>query len=224
MFKENIAVLDIDGTLTDSIVQHQKAFERALISFGFPALRTDWSAYRHHSDSGIFAEAWEDARWQHAPDLKRLEESFIEAFDTEIGIAPLLPITGAPEFLIALERSSWIPVFATGSLRHGALRKLACLNVDYDADLLVTASDYVTREDIVSNAIERAKVKHGISGVDRIVSIGDGIWDIKTARNLGLEFLGIGFGEKGEKLRAEGARVHEGFGDGLAMFSNLPRI
>ena len=39
---DSIIVLDIDGTLTDSVRPHQIAFEQALRSFPFPALSTDW--------------------------------------------------------------------------------------------------------------------------------------------------------------------------------------
>jgi len=219
MSKHSIVVLDIDGTLTDSVSQHQKAFERTLRSFPFPALRTDWSTYRHHSDSGIFEEAWDEAGWHYAPEHGLLEERFKREFDAVLQSDPISAITGAGQFLASLSESRWVPVFATGSLRHGAFRKLACLDVAYDEEMLVTASEFSTREDIVSNAILRAKRKYGIEAPERIVSIGDGVWDLKTARNLDLEFLGIGFGEMAELLNSLGARVYPDFNDGLAMLA-----
>jgi phosphoglycolate phosphatase-like HAD superfamily hydrolase len=219
MSKNSIVVFDIDGTLTDSVAQHQKAFEKTLRSFAFPALRTNWASYRHHSDSGIFEEAWQEAGWPQTPDRAGLEERFRHEFDAVFQSAPISPISGAAEFLASLSQTHWVPVFATGSLRHGANRKLQCLDVPFEEDMLVTASEYSTREEIVSNAILRAKDKYRITSPERIVSIGDGIWDLKTARNLGLEFLGIGFGEKAEQLHAAGAKVHAGFAEGLAILS-----
>lgn len=44
-----------------------------------------------------------------------------------------------------------------------------------------------------------------------------GLWDLKTARNLGLQFLGIGFGKKAEQLREAGATVHKDFSPDLAL-------
>jgi phosphoglycolate phosphatase-like HAD superfamily hydrolase len=219
MPKNSIVVFDIDGTLTDSVAQHQIAFERTLRSFAFPALRTDWSSYQHHSDSGIFEEAWEEAGWPQTPDHIGLEERFRREFDSVFENEPVSPIPGAREFLASLSQTDWLPVFATGSLRHGAVRKLKCLDIPFEQDMLVTASEYTTREEIVSNAIARAKEKYRIVSPERIISIGDGIWDLKTARNLGLEFLGIGFGEKAEQLRSAGAKVHAGFEEGLAILS-----
>lgn len=87
--------------------------------------------------------------------------------------------------------TQWVACFATGSFRYGALRKLDALTSPTDLDLLVTASEHQTREEIVSASIERARQKHSMSEVDRVLAIGDGLWDLLTARNLGLEFLGI---------------------------------
>jgi phosphoglycolate phosphatase-like HAD superfamily hydrolase len=42
---------------------------------------------------------------------------------------------------------------------------------------------------------------------DVVVSVGDAPWDVRTAYNLGLRFVGVGSGEKGERLRAAGALV-----------------
>jgi phosphoglycolate phosphatase-like HAD superfamily hydrolase len=41
---------------------------------------------------------------------------------------------------------------------------------------------------------------------ERIVSIGDGYWDLVAARLLGLDFIGIGSGQAAERLKAAGAR------------------
>ena len=69
--------------------------------------------------------------------------------------------------------------------------------------MLVTASEHVTREEIVTAAIMAAISRHGGSP-DRIVSVGDGLWDLKTAEALGLSFLGIGTGENALVLSDRG--------------------
>ena len=54
-------------------------------------------------------------------------------------------------------------------------------------------------------AINAAKNKYKIEEFENILSVGDGIWDLKTARNLGLKFLGMG--EKNQEVFAnEGAQ------------------
>ena len=49
---------------------------------------------------------------------------------------------------------------------------------------------------MVLDAIERAKAYYNISKFDEIISVGDGIWDLKTAQNLDLNFIGIGLKNK----------------------------
>jgi phosphoglycolate phosphatase-like HAD superfamily hydrolase len=214
----SIAVFDIDGTLTDSVALHQRAFEASMRRFDFPALNTDWSSYRHHSDTGIFEEAWLLGEMPGPADFAQLEAHFVVDFDREHGTTPTAEIAGASAFLEGLSREGWLPGFATGSLRHGALAKLQALGIDYDPDLLVTASEFRAREDIVGAAIERGRTKYGLAP-ERIVSIGDGLWDFHTAEALKLDFVGIGSGPKADALRALGARVFSDFTGGLGILA-----
>ncbi|NTG16464.1 HAD family hydrolase [Agrobacterium rhizogenes] len=212
---DSIIVLDIDGTLTDSIRPHQVAFEEAMRFFAFPNLSTEWAAYKHHSDTGIFREAWEKADFPGQPDLRNLEENYKTAYDSAILDFPVSQIPGASQF-VATMRSSWNIVFATGSLRHGAIHKLSVLGIAPTDFVLVTASEFHTREELVHHAVLRGCAEAGINTPRRVVSIGDGIWDLKTARNLGYEFIGIGQGAKAEQLLVSGAPVYTDFNALLA--------
>lgn len=218
MQKTAIAVFDIDGTLTDSIPQHQEAFEAALLSFGFPALRTDWGAYRHHTDSGIFAEAWAEAGLAGAPDLAGLEARFAPRFAAAVARRPITEITGAAALLRALEGSRWAVAFATGSLAGAARSKLAAVGHAPAPGELVTASEHASREAIVAQAIENARRRHGIGAAMPVVSVGDGVWDAKTAQNLGIAFFGVGTGERAASLQAAApkAQIVKDLAGGLA--------
>ncbi|WP_342754542.1 HAD family hydrolase [Pantoea sp. MBD-2R] len=207
---DSIIVLDIDGTLTDSVPAHQHAFEQALRFFPFQALSTDWGRYTHHSDSGIFYEAWQKANFVGEPDLATLEEAYLKAYPQALKRYPVSAIPGAAEFIATLSES-WGIVFATGSLRSGALHKLGVLGIDADEVVLVTSSEFASREELVKQAVGQGCRKFGIKAPRRVVSIGDGIWDLKTANNLGYEFLGIGEGEKAAHLSASGAEVYPDF-------------
>ena len=48
--------------------------------------------------------------------------------------------------------------------------------------------------------------RHGIA-FDRLVYVGDGIWDVRAARRLGIGFVGIGEGDREIQLREEGAEI-----------------
>lgn len=216
-----LVVFDIDGTLTDSVAQHQSAFETALRGFDFPDLNTDWASYRHHTDSGIFAEAWNKGGFDGTPDQQGLEALFCAAFDATLMNWPMKEIAGASALMDRLTETAVPFGFATGSLRHGALRKLSILDASVSDRPLTTASEYETREAIVGKSITAIRAASGAAPGARIVSIGDGLWDLKTARALGLDFIGIGTGPKADQLRAEGADV---FDDLSATTEILTRI
>jgi len=55
----------------------------------------------------------------------------------------------------------------------------------------ISSNELYTREDIVKSAIEKAKKYFKTTTFKTTISVGDGIWDLKTAKNLGVHFLGI---------------------------------
>ena len=57
--KAKLAIFDIDGTLTDSVKILQSAFVKALNNFGLYDFDTNWSSYKHHTDSYIFKTIFE---------------------------------------------------------------------------------------------------------------------------------------------------------------------
>ena len=67
-------------------------------------------------------------------------------------------------------------------------------------------SEAHTREEIVRLAIARARERYGCTYL-RIVSVGDGVWDVRTAQQLQLPFVGVAQGAHAEALRAAGARI-----------------
>jgi phosphoglycolate phosphatase-like HAD superfamily hydrolase len=75
------------------------------------------------------------------------------------------------------------------------------------------AEDGPARETIVEAAITRACAQYQ-SQFEKIVLIGDAVWDVRTALRLGLPFVGVAGGEKAVMLRNAGAtNVIENFLD-----------
>jgi phosphoglycolate phosphatase-like HAD superfamily hydrolase len=52
---------------------------------------------------------------------------------------------------------------------------------------------------------EIARERYKVIRFDSVTYIGDEVWDVVASRNLGYKFIGIGSGDKAEKLRKEGA-------------------
>jgi beta-phosphoglucomutase-like phosphatase (HAD superfamily) len=203
-----LLILDIDGTLTDTVSIHHAFFLAALSEFDISNIDTNWGGYTHHTDSWILAEIFKRA-FDRSPSLhevKTVEDVMATCFEGLIETTSIQEIVGAKAFIRAVQASSQIAyAFATGSFRAPAKRKLESLNISYPSELLVTASEFDTREEIVRQAIARAGKYWGTMDFDRVLSIGDGYWDLLTARKLDLEFIGIARDERADVLRDAGA-------------------
>lgn len=201
-------VFDIDGTITNSVPAHHRSFEKAFGDVGITDVDKNWSGYTHHTDSWIFAEVFRKTFGRDPTPQEKNEfaRALNDNFEAELVAEPLQQMPGALEFIrrIAADVQSGY-AFATGSFRKPAVRKLTTVGLEFPHDLLVSADEFETRDDIVSAAIAAARKYFGVAEFLEVVSIGDGYWDLLTARNLKLEFVGIAAGANGEKLRAAGA-------------------
>lgn len=206
MKKENLLVFDIDGTLLDSENVHQTGFVNALYAIGVEFVNTNWESYTHLTDSFIAKENYEiDVNRGFSKQmLTRFEAEFMKL----IRDCKVTQIAGANAFLQKiLQETNYAVCFATGSLLQPALLKLDRAEIEYNQTVLETSNNYYTREEIVKSAIAKAKTYYNVSTFKRIISLGDGIWDVKTAQNLNIEFVGIGKENK-EKLASHGAKYH----------------
>ncbi|MBC8753165.1 HAD family hydrolase [Kordia sp. YSTF-M3] len=206
MKKENLLVFDIDGTLLDSENVHQTGFINALHAIGVEFVNTDWESYTHLTDSFI-------AKQNYEIDVNRgFSEEMLLRFEAEfmklIRDCKVTQIAGANVFLQRiLNETNYAICFATGSLLQPVLLKLDRAEIEYNQTVLEASNNYFTREEIVNSAIAKAKTFHNVSTFKRVISLGDGVWDVKTAKNLGIEFIGIGEGNQ-EKLASHGVKHH----------------
>jgi phosphoglycolate phosphatase-like HAD superfamily hydrolase len=114
------------------------------------------------------------------------------------------PVRGANHLLAMLRERGWGVALATGAWRRAAEFKLTAAGLDTGDVPRATAEDGPARVDIVNTAILRAE-RHYASTFARIVMVGDGAWDVDTARALGLPFVGVAHGARADRLRTDGA-------------------
>ena len=188
----NLIVFDIDDTLTKSEYQHQLAYVNAMQAFGITEINQNWRDYEHHTDSFILKENYE----QNLKDAFGF--SFVERFEAKMTelILTMQAVTAIKGACAAVESFSANPnyalAFATGSFLKPAFVKLNQAGIQYDSDLVVGSNTIFSREGIVEQAIAKAKVYYKVDAFDHIIAVGDGIWDLKAAKNLDLHFIGIG--------------------------------
>lgn len=191
MKKENLIVLDIDDTLTSSEDKHTDALLFAMKHFGITEVDTDWRNYQHASDSYIFKVNYEKTHNKaFSFDLileleKEMTKRFLEGKDT-------VEIKGARKAVdFFVNETNYAVCFATGSILKPGLLKLEQAKVNFVVDILSSSNELFPREEIVSSAIEKAKKYYGVTKFKNIVSFGDGLWDVTTATNLGVHFVGV---------------------------------
>ena len=128
---------------------------------------------------------------------KNFDDSFIPGFEEKmtelfLELPKTVEIDGAKNIVdFFMKETDYAICFATGSLLKPALIKLEQANINFVPNLVEASNGIYSRENIVKSAINKAKDYFQVQEFENIISVGDGIWDLKTARNLGIHFLGI---------------------------------
>ena len=202
---KNLIVFDIDGTLTDSVTQHIDTFKEVLIEMGVAEINDDFKTFKHHTDSFVSKTIFETKlNEEFTPDKFNL---FEKGLTEKLSNQTINEIPGAKVLIDQLQHNPDFGFcFATGSLRRPAEHKLNSIEIPFEDWQLVTSDTIYDREGIVSKAIENAATYYNVTKFERVISVGDGLWDLLTAKNLGLEFIGIGLANK-EVLIKNGAEV-----------------
>lgn len=191
-----LVMFDIDGTLTESSDLDSAAYLRALGDvFGFGSVSADWDSYTHVTDSGILKEICRTRRGDD-PTLDelarfraRLLELLAEGASARGGIRP---VPGAPEVLSRLLASrEYAVAYASGAWADSAFFKLRSAGLPTKGIPSCFADDDYSREGICTLARCRAESRYR-SPFERVVYVGDGAWDVRTALKLGYSFIGVG--------------------------------
>ncbi|MBI1837072.1 MAG: HAD hydrolase-like protein [Flavobacteriia bacterium] len=186
-----LLIFDIDGTLTDTVSMYHKIFEESLMELGFQNFNSNFNTYKHHTDSFVVNEINRNqSDLEQKPNIiSKFERLIFEKIKSE----KISEIEGAKKQIEKLSKMKGITIcYATGSVYQTAKYKLEQIGITFSLDQLSCSNMIEERENILLEAIEIAQKKKNISRFDRIISIGDGIWDLKTAQNLNLDFIGIG--------------------------------
>ncbi len=207
----NLVIFDIDGTLTETDHVDDICFVQALAdAHSITEVSTDWAGYPHTTDSAIMFHIFQE-KFNRTPDdaeLLKFKSCFVSLMQGYLGKDSSLftEIGGASLMLWRLNQEpEWRVAIASGGWRVSATFKLKVAGIEVDDFPSAFADDGFSREEILQSAVSRAQVLYQQSHFDRIVSVGDGLWDARTARNLKFPFLGIGHGEGEIKLRRAGA-------------------
>lgn len=92
-----------------------------------------------------------------------------------------------------------IPVaIATGDWLDSISFKLRAAGIPIDDIPMVTSSEFYSRADIIAEAVSKAG-----RPLREAIYVGDGLWDLRACKKLGIPFVGVG--RRREELRNAGA-------------------
>lgn len=193
----NLILLDIDGTLVDSLPLENIFFPQAVCEgLNLPRMKTDWESFANPTDSGIIREVMREEMGKlcHPDDIERCKERFIELLSGHLDQQPaaIPPIAGAHRFIEHLEDSeNYMFAVATAGWRFTAELKLTAAGFDFDEWILYSCCDYEYKKEAMKAAYQDARQKYG-KDFEAIVYIGDARSDMRFANELGYQFLGRG--------------------------------
>ena len=207
----NLAVFDLDGTLTTTFAVDVQCFVQAFrIALNIERLNTNWTEYHDVTDSGLVLEAFNNSYGrdpEHA-EVSRFIECFLslltEAHSNNTDSFGQIP--GAAAFLTHLQQHRhWCAAIATGSWERCARFKMTTAGINANGMPAAFAEDGPGRQTIVEAAITRACAEYR-RDFEKIVLVGDAVWDVQTAQRLDLPFIGVGSREQAALLRNAGSR------------------
>jgi phosphoglycolate phosphatase-like HAD superfamily hydrolase len=217
----NLVAFDVDGTLTKTFAVDGECYLQAFAdSFGITNINDNWSDYEHVTDLGVMQQVFEQ-RLGRAPgseEIARFVNCFVGLLQQRYNVAgdSFGEIAGASAFLTRLPEFHWAAAIATGGWERSARFKMAAAGIRANLPAAF-AEDGPARSAIAQKAIARAHTHYQESGFQRVVLVGDAVWDLETARELERPFVGVAHGARMAQLRKRGtSHVIEHFLDDIA--------
>jgi phosphoglycolate phosphatase-like HAD superfamily hydrolase len=187
-----LIIFDVDGTLVGGESHDWASFDQAIASvIGFQPTPSFFSSLPEITGQAIVEAAIRAANRALGAGLEELvRDDYLrrlrgvhaddpKAFPARNGVAALLAhLNSLPDVDIAIATGDW----------HDTISfKLAAAGLDVSNYPMATSSDVSRRSEIIRLAAQRAN-----RSLTDAVYVGDGVWDVRACRELGVPFIGTG--------------------------------
>lgn len=204
-----LVMFDMDGTLTDSFALDENCYVLAIEqALQLTSIVTEWETYTHTSASFCLEAIVRRARGSAPTDSESYAvQSRMVTLMEEIAQRRgrgTLEIPGAATCLRTLPDHGYAVAIASGDWEMTARHKLNTAKIPHTGIPAAFCEAAHARTEIMLTALKRAARHYGCEKFERIVYVGDGIWDVRACRELGWPLVGVGRGEQAARLRSLG--------------------
>ena len=205
----NLAIFDVDGTLTDTNdVDSRCYFDALWKEFNVAAPANRFHHFTSSTNLGILHEVFE-TQFERTPQAHEIESfltRLLSCLELEGHAKPsdFQEIVGAKDMLdILVAHAGWRVAIATGAFSESARLKLKKAGLTAEDIPIASCEDAMQRTDILRAVIKMAERHYGVSSFERVVFIADAEWDVIAAKTLQMPFIGV-HNEKKEELEKMG--------------------
>lgn len=197
-----LIIFDVDGTLIGGESYDWSAFEAAFLDVtGSPFPPGFFDRITEVTATSIIRTALpelESEALQHT--LSRVSTGYCDRLAVDIIAHPeAFPATnGAVALLARLQEEGYDCAIATGDWLTSITLKLNAAQIPWRRLSMATSADRPIRAEIITLAAERAR-----RPVCESIYVGDGTWDLRATRALGIPFIGVG--KNIERLQSAGS-------------------
>jgi len=210
----NLAIFDIDGTLTDSFGMDVHFYEAVASRLGVEPPTDALGSWTHVTDESILHELFaRHDRRASQDDVTWIKARYRDALGTHLGAVPQIP--GAAAILDHLRgHPAWHVTIGTGNWGFAGAMKLEAGGVDHTGIEIIGCDERPERTTMMRHALEVARAEAG--PFERVVYIGDRPYDLRACQALAWPFVG----------RTEDASVLERLGAShvLRDYEDTPRV
>ena len=184
-------MFDIDGTLVKSFDFDEQCYIAAVKEVTGFTLLGDWHNFPDITDRGIL-KTYIEASAPHFS-LENLEGKvkrvFIRNLNNYLKANSVEEVNGAKIFMERLKSDKRYTVsLATGGWLESAMLKLDSAGIDVKGLPIASSNDHYKRTEIMT----LARAACGDMGEHAVTYFGDGEWDVKACRELGMNLVIVG--------------------------------
>lgn len=193
--KKKLIIFDIDGTLLYSNKIDSQCFAdtyEKVYQSKFPTI--DWSKYPHVTDDTIFKTVIQNHFQREATteEMHDFQNEYVTSIQVKREEQPndFKEVPNARKIIEHLIENDVYEIgIATGGWRRPAMIKLNHVGIPTESLHMSFADGNPTREDIIRGVFQQTDAKQ--MSFEKIVYVGDAVWDVHTTRNLNIPFIGV---------------------------------